>query len=425
MTNGRGHIRPLNSAGFLSGAVKIVLGVYIMEKNAVFTIGIVAYRNYRYVNEALNSVFMQNYQSIELIVSNDGSDDFDEAEVLKYISENKTDNIIRFRVNNNVSNLGTCKHLNKVKSMASGQYIMFMAADDALYDEDSVSKIVEAFQKNGAPLFVCGKCGMYDCDMDKRDLVVPIDSVRGKLINLSPEELYRDLSTDMFIPTAATTYNMKAFDILGDFDERVFLVEDWAFFLKAFRSGYKPYYLNELVSKHRDGGLAHGNASNVSQISQFFLSDEIIIMEIELLPYKSILGKGLFRRLEKRHEYLKTIYESKYSEVPFSKQIVRLLKKSPTLLPRAAVKGFNFVRYRFIFQMLEQRRLINAVLMMVIFALLTIFSENIPYCRYISGAALLSAVMYVANHLLGLVISFLGAILDTMYAAYAKIVKRQ
>lgn len=45
-------------------------------EDELISISILTYRNYRYLYEALESVFSQDYSNIELIVSDDGSDNF-------------------------------------------------------------------------------------------------------------------------------------------------------------------------------------------------------------------------------------------------------------------------------------------------------------------------------------------------------------
>ena len=42
----------------------------------VFSFGIVCYRNWEFMKETIDSVLMQDYSQIQLIVSDDGSDNF-------------------------------------------------------------------------------------------------------------------------------------------------------------------------------------------------------------------------------------------------------------------------------------------------------------------------------------------------------------
>ncbi len=302
----------------------------------MFTVGIVSYKNYNLIRDAIDSVFIQNYPNIELIVSNDGSDDFDEQNLREYLELKRKDNcnIKIIKINNNEKNVGTCKHLNIVKSMATGSYIMFMAADDAFYDENSISNIVQAFTENPQSLAVCGRCGMYDYKLEFASEVVPVKEVYEKLENLAPEEIYKELTTSMFIPTAATTYNMKAFDILGDFDENIFLIEDWAFFLKMTRNGYKPLYIHKEVSKHRDGGGCHGNSAGVESFNKIFTIDEIKIMEIEIIPYLSSFPKKLQKRLKSRLKFLKSNYTRKflYNEFNRKEKLFYVIAQFPYLV---------------------------------------------------------------------------------------------
>lgn len=99
-------------------------------EDELISISILTYRNYRYLYEALESVFSQDYSNIELIVSDDGSDNFPEDEIRTYIQKNKKNNIKNVIVNHEKVNQGTVKHINKVIDLANGDYFAALAGDD-------------------------------------------------------------------------------------------------------------------------------------------------------------------------------------------------------------------------------------------------------------------------------------------------------
>lgn len=48
-----------------------------MSKERLFTVGITVYNNESYLSEVLDSIFMQTYPNIEIVISDDGSKKFD------------------------------------------------------------------------------------------------------------------------------------------------------------------------------------------------------------------------------------------------------------------------------------------------------------------------------------------------------------
>ena len=114
-------------------------------KKPLISIIILSYKNYHYIYEALDSVLCQDYPNIEIVISNDGSDDFDKKAVEKYLKINRKNNIKNIIVNNNPKNIGTVKNINIAINLSKGEYIIMFAADDAMYDCRVMSQLSDAF----------------------------------------------------------------------------------------------------------------------------------------------------------------------------------------------------------------------------------------------------------------------------------------
>lgn len=84
----------------------------------------------RYLKSAVESIINQSYSNLEIICINDGSTD-ETLDILETIQ--KTDS--RIRIINNPQNLGLIKTLNKGISIAKGEYIARMDADDISHPE--------------------------------------------------------------------------------------------------------------------------------------------------------------------------------------------------------------------------------------------------------------------------------------------------
>lgn len=280
-----------------------------MERPLV-TFAIVSYNNYKYIKEALNSVFIQTYPNIQLIISNDASSDFDEDDLINYLNANRTDNIKQIIVNNNERNIGTVKNIKYCKENAEGEFIMYMAADDALYDENILDKYVEEFEKIGKDaMVVCSKTAMCGHELDQIIDYFPSQEYIDIIKNFDSAQLFSRLSHEFIIPTTSCCYRKELFDIVGDYSEDYFIIEDAPLYIRMARMGIKFYWIDDHIgARHRDGGISHGNKLNLSEAYRKYRYDEILIYEKEILPYKKEILALDYEKMIKKWNYIQQSY---------------------------------------------------------------------------------------------------------------------
>lgn len=253
---------------------------------------ILSYKNYHYIYEALDSVLCQDYPNIEIVISNDGSSDFDKKEIEIYLNKNKKNNIKNFIINNNEINIGTVKNINKAIKFSNGKYIIMFAADDTMYDCKVISKLLSTFDNlPKKELVVISQVGMYDIKLKK--LIQPFLSNEDikRIKTLTPQKLFAEMSTRCIVPGCGICYKRDIFKKYGYFDERYVLVEDFSYALKLSRLGVKYNYADFISVKHRDGGISHGNINGESQKSKQYELDIVNILKHEVLPYIKMLDK--------------------------------------------------------------------------------------------------------------------------------------
>lgn len=112
-----------------------------------FSIVICAFNVEEYIEKAIDSIENQTYKNFEIILVNDKSTD----NLLKRIK--KYNNII---IINNRRNIGLGSSRNIGFSKAKGEYILYLDADDTLYENTTLEKINEVIERESPDIAYFG-----------------------------------------------------------------------------------------------------------------------------------------------------------------------------------------------------------------------------------------------------------------------------
>ena len=281
-----------------------------MKEAKLFSFAITSYNNYKYIREAVDSVLMQDYPCVQLIFSNDGSADFNAEELSDYVEGRKGQNIVDVQIYTHEENQGTVRNVEFCRSKADGEYIMYMAADDALNGADVLSRYVAEFDKLGEDaLVLCSKVAM--CGESLGDIEGYEPSAEGirAIRDGSPKELFSRMSHTWTIPTTTCCYRREIYDVVGGYDTDYFIMEDGPLFMKLARNGQRIYWVDDLVAaRHRGGGISHGNTLNLSESYRKYRYDEIIFFEKEVLPFWDQLLEEDKKPMQSKWEYIQRAY---------------------------------------------------------------------------------------------------------------------
>lgn len=137
---------------------------------------ITAYNSEKFIEEAMECAFNQTYSPLEIVISDDGSQDNTWAIIQKKISEYSGPH--KIVVNRNSPNMGISQHMSKVYvELAQGEIIVVAHADDISSPErvektyrflsehpdcNAVSFALNIIDENGEALIVCKD--FKDCD---------------------------------------------------------------------------------------------------------------------------------------------------------------------------------------------------------------------------------------------------------------------
>lgn len=189
----------------------------------------VVYNNKQYIEGCIKSVINQTYKNVEYLVidgaSTDGTKELIEAyasQVSLFISE--PDN-------------GIGDAMNKGINLATGDYIIFLHADDYFYAESSLEQAVQCLQ-NKPDILLC-------------DILFGKDFVRQTSRGL---DWRTNFKTGVW--HQGSLCKRSLFENFGGFDVNVKITMDYEFFLRMYRNGIKAQKSKLILSVMRDTGIS-------------------------------------------------------------------------------------------------------------------------------------------------------------------------
>lgn len=172
------------------------------------------YNGEKYLSKALDSIINQTYDEWELIVVNDCSTDNSLNIIKDYCKKDQ-----RIKVINNETNKKLPCSLNIGFAHCSGNYFTW-TSDDNLMLPKCLETLLDTLKRTESDL-VFSRCETID--------------ETGKVTGIT--ELYNDLNELYYnnIVLASFLYKKEVHEKLGGYDETRFLVEDYDFWLRAYK----------------------------------------------------------------------------------------------------------------------------------------------------------------------------------------------
>ena len=250
----------------------------------------VTYNSAKYLQNAIQSVYNQNYSDIEYIVIDGGSTDAtlpiieqNSSCISKWISEK--DN-------------GMYDAINKGMQMATGDVIGILNSDDMLASRDIISKIVACFKEQ------------------------QVDSIFGDLLYVDAENTNkihrtwkgmsykRSLFNTGWMPAHPTFYVRKEIvDQLGGYNPYYFSASDFELMTRyLYKHRISACYLPELIVKMRKGGMSNGSLKKRLKANR----RDYLALKQNSIPFA--LAVSLLKPLRKLPQYFGWFNHSKEEE---------------------------------------------------------------------------------------------------------------
>lgn len=244
-----------------------------MPKISVIT---VCFNAEKYIEQTIKSVINQKVCDIEYIIIDGSSTDETiriikkyESKIAKWISE---------------PDKGIADAMNKGIALATGEYLMFLHADDYFQSPDAIV-VAASFMEERKDIYIYDTIFMKEAGGIRRH-----SGDFGKRINFKG------------VCHQGVLCKRDLFRKIGCFDTSFKICMDYDFFIRAYRHGATGLYINEVLSVMRDGGVSSRrdwtslnerfaeekrthNKNNTSYIMKFIYR----IYWILYLPYRKII----------------------------------------------------------------------------------------------------------------------------------------
>ena len=227
-----------------------------LEELPLITVITLSYRS-KHLYDAVRSVLSQNYPSIQYIISDDATEDFDKDCLLRFIEQKNKGNICQALVLHHKTNIGTVANYNRALHEAKGKYIFPLAADDLYVNENVLYRWTQAFAEANAPV-MCAYCDNYDEAMQNFLGRWPRPDHARILAKGNTEAIYRVMERVKILPGATMARTSDSLQTLGYFDETYRLLEDYPFAMQTLRRGAPIAFWPYSAVIRRGGGVSDG-----------------------------------------------------------------------------------------------------------------------------------------------------------------------
>lgn len=237
------------------------------------------YNHEQFLDDCLGSILAQDYENIELLICDDCSPDGSFAKILSYEQRLKQ-RFSRVEILKNEVNCGVTKNVNRMLSMAKGDYIKTIASDDAMAP-NAISGMVDYLNSHPEVSVVVAN-GVRVLETEQ----YPHFTAQGRLYdsppNFSPDGFFLRVAQCNPISAPAAMVRMEVYKQFGMYDETV-KIEDLEFWLRCLKDGacrfgfldadllYYRINANSMSSAAGNAGLARRRKLfHESEISTFY-----------------------------------------------------------------------------------------------------------------------------------------------------------
>ena len=276
--------------------------------NPLVSIIIPVYNGADYLADAINSALNQTYQNIEVIVVNDGSNDYDETEKIALSYSDKIKYIKK-------ENGGVSTALNMGIQNMKGEYFSWLSHDD-MYTPNKIESQIDFLKINNLKNAICFS-----------DFESHLVDTNQKFVIKMPIVIDSDfqlwIATDNRLHGCTLLIPKICFDKFGKFNETLLATQDydlWFKFAESMRFLYQPevfvisrQHSQQNASKIPKRATLEGNLLRINFFKQLVQKNIIINSPIKfafnfIRNRKFLASYYIFKYYESRFKFYNTKY---------------------------------------------------------------------------------------------------------------------
>lgn len=227
-----------------------------MNSQPLVSVAVITYNSSKTIVETLDSIYNQEYPTLELIISDDCSSD-NTVDVCKVWIENHKGRFAWTDILTVEKNTGTSANLNRAEAACKGEWVKSIAGDDLLLP-NCIQDFMDYAHTHPEALVIIGQTQIIGGDEKYRNMFYNLrkESFR-QLSQMSHEELYERVMENNNISAPAVIFSktlLEKYEKLND--EKIVFIEDWPRWMNLLRDGIYPRFLDKEVVAYRLGGVS-------------------------------------------------------------------------------------------------------------------------------------------------------------------------
>ena len=229
----------------------------------------------RYLKEAVESVLVQGYDDVEVILIDDGSNDDSIA-----LIENNYGNNERVAINRNIESQGLIKCCNQALNIASGDLILRLDADDVLA-ADAITTLVQFYTRQKA---LCPQLIAVFGDY------IEIDQT-GHAIKQIKKQSKPLGDSDFLVPIhgACTLIDAHWLRAIGGYDEEFSRQDGFYIWAQAAALGKKILGCEQVIFQYRKHQLSLSAAWSKILDQRNLIAEKIVTKQLDGFTYDIVL----------------------------------------------------------------------------------------------------------------------------------------
>lgn len=247
------------------------------EMNKTVSIIVPIYKVEKYLPKCIESLIIQSYQDIEIILVDDGSPDAS-LEICNMYAEKDSRIMVIHQHNSGVS---AARNAGLV--VAKGEYIGFVDPDDWI-DTEMYEGMINAIEREGTDLAICGYDyynEKYIVDENRQYKILPNEVITQKEVmnrfSDMPPSIRHGVWNKLF---RKSILKNQTFEVGLHSSEDVLFLNEYVKKIKSAVVVHQPYYKN-LV---RQGSATHGGLDITSLADSFTAHDQMYQSIVQLYP---------------------------------------------------------------------------------------------------------------------------------------------